>query len=622
MLLLAALGTSAFRNAEARDLETNYLASVETATAHLIDAQRQSLSLSESMKTFSEGYSTASAVRSQVTLTDDAIRRAILADPSLDLKVKSKPLELLDRIEDLANQANPSPADMLRLRSELISAGRGWLAEYQTAAMAEIKELSANRATNERNQGALLIICLVISGGLLTWTGSSVASAYRRAQTLIAAEEAKVASSRAALDHASGQLAHQARHDALTGLPNRTTIREKLEQSLKDANGQTITVLFCDLDRFKFVNDSLGHAIGDQLLIEAAARIQRSVGEEGWVGRIGGDEFVIISDQLADEESTLRLAERIQNSFHRPFEAGGTSAIVGVSIGIARSTEESTANQLLRAADVAMYRAKGELTGDFSRLDSGDDPFRGRFDTEMALRKAVTEQQFVIHWQPIVNLKNSQVHTLEALIRWERPGSGLVSPKDFLDVAEDSGLIHEIGRWVIQNACAAGALTVDRAVSVNVTASQLRHANFVEELRSTLAQTQFPPERLVIEVTEGSVIDPDVVQPALARVKELGVKVALDDFGTGYSSLSLLHRLPVDIVKLDRSFVRDLAESQANQAVIKALVQTTSALNMQLIVEGVESDQQRRLLRSLGVQNGQGYWFGEPEPGRLLRSRA
>ena len=240
----------------------------------------------------------------------------------------------------------------------------------------------------------------------------------------------------------------------------------------------------------------------------------------------------------------------------------------------------------------------------------------------MVLRKAVSDDQLLLHWQPIVNLKNSQVHTLEALLRWNRPGTGLMRPDEFLPIAQDSGLIVDIGRWVLRNACAAGALTDDRAVSVNVSATELRQVRFVDELIETLRDTGLPPQRLVIEVTEQTLIDPAVVTAPLRRVRELGARVALDDFGTGYSSLSLLHLLPVDIVKLDRTFAKDLAASPANQAVIKALVQATNALGMQLVVEGVESDQQRRLLRSLGVQHGQGYWFGEPEPGRLLRAKS
>jgi diguanylate cyclase (GGDEF)-like protein len=395
---------------------------------------------------------------------------------------------------------------------------------------------------------------------------------------------------------------------------------ENLDLAIKDSENPNLYIFFCDLDRFKVVNDSLGHQIGDELLIEAASRVVKAIGDDGYVGRFGGDEFVIVCEGLEDSSAAMRIAERISRAIAKPFDMHGEDAFIGVSIGIATARADSNAQQLLRDADVAMYRAKAASGSRIEFFDTAGDMFTYRFDTENALRKALSSNQFLLHWQPIVNLKNSQVHTLEALIRWERPGVGLLLPKEFMAIAEDSGLIIDIGRWVIAAACSAGALTDDRSVAVNISARQLRDVKFVDDLRDILAETGLPPERLILEITEHMVIDSGVVTPPLQRIRELGVHVALDDFGTGYSSLALLPKLPVDIVKLDRAFMKDITSNEATQAVVKSIVQLTSALNVMLIVEGVESDAQRKLLRSLGVVHGQGYWFGQPEPGRLVAS--
>jgi diguanylate cyclase (GGDEF)-like protein len=449
-----------------------------------------------------------------------------------------------------------------------------------------------------------------------------VARNYQRAKVLIATEEVKVQSARSALAHASDQLSYQAHHDSLTGLLNRTALMENLDEAMKDSEGGAVTIFFCDLDRFKVVNDSLGHSIGDELLIEAANRLVKTIGEDGYVGRFGGDEFVVVCRGLEDSNAALRIAERISRALSKPFDMRGEDAFIGVSIGIASSRPDITAQQLLRDADVAMYRAKGAPGNHIEFFDAAGDMFSYRFNTETALRKALKSNQFLLHWQPIVNLKNSQVHTLEALVRWDRPGTGILLPKDFMAIAEESGLIVELGRWVIAAACSAGALTDDRSVAVNISVRQLRDVRFVDDLRDILNESGLPPERLILEVTEHSVIDTAIVTAPLSRVRELGVRVALDDFGTGYSSLALLPKLPVDIVKLDRAFMKEIVNSEPTQAVVKSIVQLTSALNVMLIVEGVESDAQRKLLRSLGVQHGQGYWFGQPEPGRLVGSHA
>jgi diguanylate cyclase (GGDEF)-like protein len=615
--LLAALGVSAFRNADARDRETDYLVRVEETASSILTTQRTTQQFIEQYDDLYYGQeistttkTLASNIEFQLDQFDD--KDEIAADVvSSDFR---KALSILDGTLDGIFSYNPLTQSA---RAVVLRESRNWLADYQSRAVANVRILAEVRATNERNQAILLFMCLALSVWLLSWISISVAQAYQRSRSIISAERAKVESARTALQHATDQLTHQAKHDALTQLPNRTTLKERITELLN--SGSSLVVFFCDLDRFKIVNDSFGHVTGDEILADAAARIAKAVGEEDFVARFGGDEFVVVSTQVEDREAGLRMAERLTRALTKPFEFENQKITIGVSIGISTSNIDSTANQLLRNADIAMYRAKAQSTSNVKYFEELGDSFSQRLDTENALRKAITNNELLLHWQPIVNLKNSQVHTLEALVRWRRGEDILLMPKDFMAIAEDTGLIVDLGRWVIREACAAGALTEDRSVSVNVSASQLRDVRFVEDLRDILAETAFAPERLIIEVTEHTVIDPAIVNQPLKRVRELGCKVALDDFGTGYSSLGLLNQLPVDIVKLDRTFTKDLADSDAKQAIVKALVQLTNALNMMLVVEGVESDAQRKTLRSLGVQHGQGYWFGEPEPGRLAK---
>lgn len=619
LTLLAALGVSAFRNADARDRETQYLVSVEETASVILTTQRSTQQFIESYDDLSYGQPVSTTTRGLIANIEYQIDKFAEKDPLATEVVTSDFRDALDILAaSIKTNYQYTPLNA-SARATVLRESRNWLANYQSSAVAQVRILAEVRATNERNQAILLFMCLALSVWLLTWISYSVAQAYQRSRTIIAAERANVESARTALQHATDQLSHQAKHDALTNLPNRTSLKEKIAEYLAEDTTSVIYVFFCDLDRFKTVNDSLGHVTGDEILADAANRIAKAVSEGDFVGRFGGDEFVVVSRNVEDRESGLRIAERLTRTLTKPFTVEGQEIQIGVSIGIASSNFESTATQLLRNADIAMYQAKALSNSNVKYFDELGETFSQRLDTENALRRAISNNELLLHWQPIVNLKNSQVHTLEALVRWRRSDEVLLMPKDFMSIAEDSGLIVDLGRWVIREACAAGALTEDRSVSVNVSASQLRDVRFVENLRDILAETSLPPERLIIEVTEHTVIDPEIVNQPLKRVRELGCRVALDDFGTGYSSLGLLNQLPVDIVKLDRTFTKDLAGSEPKQAIVKALVQLTNALNMMLVVEGVESDAQRKALRSLGVQHGQGYWFGEPEPGRLAK---
>ena len=616
--LLGALGFAALRNADARDREVAFLARAEVSTTQVFNSQRQATTLVSALDDWKVSPANNSRVRVAVEALNEALDNANTADPLISDLVSADfryALTVVDRI--VSDPASVTDSEFLAARASISRESRLWLTNYQTNAVSQLRELSTVRATNERNQAILLLACLALSVWLLLWIGLSVGTAYRKARQIITSEESKVASARSALKHASDQLAYQAKHDALTGLPNRTYLMETLTSALASNPALPITVFFCDLDRFKVVNDSLGHSIGDELLVEAATRLAKTLRDEDFVGRFGGDEFVVVCHDVEDKAGALRIAERISRAMSRPFEIQDQQAFIGVSIGITNSRHDSTANQLLRDADVAMYRAKVQPNSHIEFFDAAGDSYSLRFDTENALRQAITNNELLLHWQPIVNLKSGQVHTLEALVRWERPGSGLLLPAEFMGIAEESGLIVELGRWVISAACSAGALTDDRSVSVNVSARQLRDVNFVDDLRDILQESGLPAERLILELTEHTLIEAAVVSAPLRRVRELGVRVALDDFGTGYSSLALLPRLPIDIIKLDRSFLKEVTTSEATQAVIKSLVQLAAAINMMLIVEGVESDAQRKALRSLGVQHGQGYWFGVPEPARV-----
>ncbi|MEN9922987.1 MAG: hypothetical protein RIS09_501 [Actinomycetota bacterium] len=615
VVLLTALAFSAVANADARDQETAYLTTVEETASTILLAQQQTLDIFSQAEAEVTNTTASDELLKLVARLEKQIEQIEEADEAATEVVSASFVATLDQM----NTWEFSPMlsnDVASFRNQMVPEARRWLEKYQSRAVERIKILASSRAVNERNQAILLFASLAMFVSLLSWISISVAKTYRKAKSLIAEEESKVSSAKTALAHATDQLSYQAKHDALTNLPNRISLYEKLSQYLEDSP-DGVVVYFCDLDRFKVVNDSRGHAVGDELLAAAASRLVKTVTEGDFIARFGGDEFVVISKTPADRDSIMRMAERFIRQLAKPFEIDGYEAYIGLSIGIATSKPGSTVNQLLREADIAMYRAKGRPGLHIMFYDEIGERLGQQLDTENALRHAISNNEFVLHWQPIVNLKNSQVHTMEALLRWRHPNGELLLPNEFMGVAEDSGLIVQMGQWVLRNACLAGGLTEERNVSVNVSARQLQEVTFVDDLMSILSATNFAPERLIIEVTENSLIDPTLVGGPLTRVRELGCKIALDDFGSGYSSLGLLERLPVDIIKLDRAFVREVATSEASQAIIKSLVQLANALNMIFIAEGVETDAQRKALRSLGVLNAQGYWFGQPEASRL-----
>jgi diguanylate cyclase (GGDEF)-like protein/PAS domain S-box-containing protein len=414
-------------------------------------------------------------------------------------------------------------------------------------------------------------------------------------------------------------LTYQAFHDPLTGLHNRAWILDILAVDLRAAKrlGHSVGALFVDLDNFKVVNDSLGHAAGDEVLATVADRIAAALRPGDRIGRFGGDEFVIVVQDVQDVLEVERCAERVSASIGVDLQVRGHRIVPTASIGIATSTSTSTPESLLHDADSALSRAKASGRASWHFFDEAmHAQALARLTVEDQLREAIAARQFVVYYQPIVALADAHVVGHEALVRWAHPSRGLLSPGDFLDVAEDTGLITAIGAQVLDQACAMLADRPDLPgpISVNVSAVQLAAPGWLTSVRDTLAAHRVDPARIVIEVTETSILSlVDSARHALASLRGLGVGIHLDDFGTGYSSISVLRDLPVTGVKLDLRFVHDLTagDSQAN-ALAKGLCGLVEGMHLIGIAEGIETNMQADILRAQGWECGQGYYFGRP----------
>ena len=430
-------------------------------------------------------------------------------------------------------------------------------------------------------------------------------------------------------------LRRQAFQDQLTGLPNRAHFIDRIEQALgrSGRTGQPVQVLYLDLDGFKRINDSLGHDAGDRVLRVVAERLTWAVRTGDTAARLGGDEFAVLLEDHATAEAARAVAERIQAMIAPPIEVEGRHVRVGVSVGIAspatastgimesedhRTDRSATADELIRNADVAMYESKLRGKG---RVSTYEPAMRlaavTRLDLETALREAVEREEFRVHFQPIVSVTSGRIVAIEALARWARPGVGLVPPSGFIAVAEETGLIRPIGMQVFRAACEAAALwgggTVPVDLTVNLSARQLQDPHIVETIRRVLAQSSLDPHKLVLEITESSLIEDGLTAiEQLVRMRELGIRLAIDDFGTGYSSLGYLERLPVDILKIDRAFVVDLPTSPKRSALVRAIVGMASALKLTTIAEGVETEEQLRIVRDIGCDLAQGYLLSRP----------
>ena len=415
------------------------------------------------------------------------------------------------------------------------------------------------------------------------------------------------------------QIAHMAMHDALTGLPNRLLFRDRLNQELANARryGGSFAVLACDLDRFKSVNDTLGHPAGDALLRIVADRLISVVRNVDTVARLGGDEFAIILSWLDGPQAVNAAAERIIEIVGAPIDLDGSHARIGVSIGIALGTSETEdADGLFKNADIALYRAKAAGRNTLSFYEPGMDGIvADRTALERDLSNAVREGGFVLYYQPIINLAADRPCGFEALIRWPHPSRGMVSPIDFIPLAEDTGLIVPLGAWILQEACReAAGWPGDLRVSVNVSAVQFQKPGFEQAVIGALAAAGLAPQRLELEITESILIaDAEAAITCLHRLRSLGVRIAMDDFGTGYSSLSYLRRFPFDKIKIDRSFIRDITDPDA-AAIVKAIVGIGTQRGAVITAEGVETEEQLACVRQEGCSEVQGYYFSKPLP--------
>ena len=414
------------------------------------------------------------------------------------------------------------------------------------------------------------------------------------------------------------ELANRAMHDALTGLPNRNLVHQWLASALDEHVGGHVGVLYCDLDRFKRVNDSLGHAVGDDLLIDAASRLTHAVRPDDFVGRIGGDEFVIVVERLTGDDDLLHVARRVAEAFDEPFMLGGHQHLISVSVGTAIGRAPDSPDDLLMRADLALLRAKRAGRARVEVFDSAIDRVTTRADLEFEaqLRQSIDADQLRAHYQPVIALAGNTISGHEALVRWEHPDLGLLSPDSFLPLAENSGVIRALGWWMLFRACHdAAAFPALGSVAVNMSANQLNRPGFLTYVQDALDASGLAPSRLHVEITETALLhaSPAVITE-LRAVRALGVGIVLDDFGTGYSSLSLLRDLPVTSVKIDRSFVGPLLDDPSAAAIVRAVLLMCADLGLPTIAEGVETQAQLERLVSYGCTHAQGFLFGRPAP--------
>jgi len=407
-------------------------------------------------------------------------------------------------------------------------------------------------------------------------------------------------------------------HDVLTELPNRLLFQDRLDHALAlaERTGRRVGVLFLDLDGFKRVNDSLGHAAGDELLVAVAGRLRCSVRPADTVARFGGDEFAVLLEELPADGDAERAAERLLGELGEPFEIRSRKIVIGASVGVA--VGKSRRDDLVHAADLAMYGAKEDGKG---RIRVFRPEMRTavaeRLDLEVDLRRALDQQRLEVHFQPIVELTSGEPRGFEALARWCHPRRGWISPAEFVPLAEESGLILALGEWVLREACRFGAgwpaARSDLSLSVNLSAAQLEHPGLADTVQATLAETGLAPERLVLEITETVLMrDADAAIEQLERLKRLGVGLSIDDFGTGYWSLRHLERLPLDGLKIAKVFVDGLLESERDPVVVRAVLDLGASFRLRVVAEGVERAEQVRRLLELGCTLGQGYYFARP----------
>jgi diguanylate cyclase (GGDEF)-like protein/PAS domain S-box-containing protein len=430
------------------------------------------------------------------------------------------------------------------------------------------------------------------------------------------------------------RLMHEAIHDVLTGLPNRALFSDLLARSLGRAKRRVdylFAVLFLDVDRFKLINDSLGHMIGDQLLISIARRLESCLRPGDTVARLGGDEFTILLEDIHDVTDATTVADRIHQDLAVPFTIGGQEVFTSASIGIALSaTGYDRPEDLLRDADTAMYRAKAAGKSTHQIFDQGmHSRAVAQLQMETSLRRALERQEFRLFYQPTISLKTGKLTGFEALLRWQHPERGLIYPNEFVSHVEETGLIVPIGKWVLEEACKQlhvwqKQFQSDLTISVNLSSKQFSQTDLVQDVSLILEKTELQSNTLMLEITESTIMErPESITYTLEKLRALHVQLHIDDFGTGYSSLSYLHRFPIDSLKVDRSFVSRISEDSSE--IVCAIVGLAHTLGMDVVAEGVETAEQAAQLRSLGCEYAQGYYFSRPvdkaSAGRLIESQ-
>jgi diguanylate cyclase (GGDEF)-like protein/PAS domain S-box-containing protein len=425
------------------------------------------------------------------------------------------------------------------------------------------------------------------------------------------------------------QLEQFAFYDFLTKLPNRKLFEDRLDQVLKlsRADRRSIAVLFIDLDRFKFINDSLGHHLGDEFLIKVSVRLMDCIRMTDTISRLAGDEFAVLLPDVYEEEVAKGIAEQMNKALMEPFQVGGHSVNVTASIGIAFSKGiEQSVHELIRNADTAMYHAKKNKKNSYSIYSKVmDEKAIYRLTLERDLLFAIDQQQLELYYQPIIDLKTKQVTAMEALIRWHHPQLGLIPPGDFIPIAEESGQIIAIGRWVMQTACRQASLWQASGIApfkmaVNISTKQLQDDSFIDSVILILSESNLAPKWLELEVTESILLD-DValIKESLIRLKQTGISISIDDFGTGYTSLSYLRQYPFDKVKIDRCFIDDISLDMNGKRIASAIISLAHSLNMEVLAEGIENEVELKYLVEELCDEGQGYYFSRPLPAHLLK---
>jgi diguanylate cyclase (GGDEF)-like protein/PAS domain S-box-containing protein len=415
------------------------------------------------------------------------------------------------------------------------------------------------------------------------------------------------------------KIAHMALHDTLTNLPNRVLLNERLEDALRRVKrGDIVATHLLDLDHFKTVNDTLGHPVGDKLLMMVADRLRSVVRETDTIARMGGDEFAIVQTAITQPADATALAHRVIESVSAPYVIEGQQVVIGTSVGIAVGPSDGTTpDQLIRNADLALYRAKGDGRGTYRFFEREmDAQMQVRRTIEYDLRKALAAREFELHYQPIVNLASNEVSGFEALIRWRHPEKGLISPATFIPLAEEMGVIIPLGEWAIREACATAAKwPANLKIAVNLSPAQFRSPGLVQVTVGALAASGLAPERLELEITESTLLqDSEATLDMLYQLRALGVRIAMDDFGTGYSSLSYLQSFPFDKIKIDRSFVKDIADGVGSLNIVRAVAALANGLGMTTTAEGVETTEQMNTVRAEGCTEMQGFLFSKPLP--------